>query len=86
MWGNYVLELIVTNLHNLFDKPCILAPLGSSDHSIVHWIHTVNDNMSKLYTKPIKLLVRRYPRLLSMLSVDGLVHTNGLLKFVQFPA
>ena len=86
MWGNYVLDLIVTNLDNLFDKPCILAPLGSSDHSIVHWIHTVNDNMSKLYTKPIKLLVRRYPRLLSMLSVDGLVHTNGLLKFVQFPA
>ena len=62
MWGNYVLDLIVTNLDNLFDKPCILAPLGSSDHSIVHWIHTVNDNMSKLYTKPIKLLVRRYPR------------------------
>ena len=85
MWGNYVLELIVTNLHNLFDKPCIRARLGSSDHSIVHWIPTVNDNMSKLYTKPIKLLVRRYPRLLSMLSVDGLVHTNGLLNLVQFP-
>ena len=86
MWGNYVLDLIVTNLDNLFDKPCILAPLGSSDHSIVQWIPTVNDNMSKLYTKPIKLLVRRYPRLLSMLSVDGLVHTNGLLNLVQFPA
>ena len=36
-----ILELILTNLHNLYDRPDILAPLGSSDHNIVHCMAAV---------------------------------------------
>jgi hypothetical protein len=32
-----ILDLIITNLHQLCQCPHILAPLGSSDHNIVHW-------------------------------------------------
>ena len=58
-----ILDLILTNLHNLYDRPNVLAPLGSSDHNIVHWLPSV-DNIPSHNTqaKPVKSLVRRYPR------------------------
>ena len=61
---NVVLDLIITNLHHLYQSPQILAPLGSSDHNIVYW-HPSNDrtNKEKPQVKSTKQLVqRRYPR------------------------
>ncbi len=39
--GNATLDLIITNLHNLYSCPSILAPLGSSDHNVVQWLPTI---------------------------------------------
>ena len=57
--GLATLDLIITDLHNFYDKPRILAPLGSADHSIVQLVH---NNVDKQNPKPIKRLVRRYSR------------------------
>ena len=59
--GSAVLDLIVTNLHNLYSSPSVLAPLGSGDHSIVQWLPT-SGNRHRVHAKPVKRLVRRYPR------------------------
>ena len=32
--GEHVLDLIVTNLHELYNEPSIIAPLGTSDHNV----------------------------------------------------
>ena len=62
--GSAILDLIATNLHNLYEKPYILAPLSTSDHNIVHWLLLTKDAINTLSPKPkpIKHLVRRYPR------------------------
>lgn len=60
--GSAVLDLIVTDLHDLYDKPCILAPLGSADHHIVLWVPNKVITTGKSHTKPIKRFIRRYPR------------------------
>ena len=62
--GSVILDLIATNLHNLYEKPYILAPLSTSDHNIVHWLPLTKDATNTLTPKPkpIKHLVRRYPR------------------------
>ena len=57
-----VLDLIVTDLHDLYDKPCILAPLGSADHHRLLWAPNKVINTGKSHTKLIKRFVRRYPR------------------------
>ncbi len=58
-----ILDLILTNLHNLYDRPNILAPLGSSDHNIVHWLPSVDSTSShNIQAKSVKSLIRRYPR------------------------
>ena len=57
------LALIITNLHTLYYKPRILAPLGSGDHSIVLWLPIAKNSTSREnITKPMKRLVRRYPQ------------------------
>ena len=33
--GEHVLDLIVTNLHELYNEASIIAPLGTSDHNVV---------------------------------------------------
>jgi hypothetical protein len=48
------LDLVINDLHDLYDKPCILAPLGSADHNIIHTI-------GKQHPKPIKRFIRPYP-------------------------
>ena len=60
--GAAILDLIITNLFQLYQSPHILAPLGSSDHNIVHW-QPSNDraNKEKRQVKSIKQLIRRYP-------------------------
>ena len=35
--GVNTLDLIICNIHNLYKKPVIFAPLGTSDHNVVHW-------------------------------------------------
>jgi hypothetical protein len=58
-----ILDLIITNLHQLYQCPHILAPLGSSDHNIAHWHPSdVNTNEKNTQVKSTKQLVRRYPR------------------------
>ena len=57
--GLATLDLIITDLYNFYDKPRILAPLGSADHSIVQLVH---NNLDKQHPKPIKRFVRRYSR------------------------
>ena len=54
------LDLIVTDLHDFYDKPSILAPLGSADHNIVQWIPNKVDAITK--PKPIQRFIRRYPQ------------------------
>jgi hypothetical protein len=59
-----ILDLIITNLHQLYQCPHILAPLGSSDHNFVHWHPSdVNTNEKNTQVKSTKQLVvlRRYP-------------------------
>ncbi len=58
--GSATLDLIVTDLHDFYDKPYILAPLGSVDHSIVQWVPKKVDAITK--PKPIKRFIRRYPQ------------------------
>ena len=40
--GNAILDLILTDLHKYYEKPVILAPLGSSDHNSVLWVPASN--------------------------------------------
>ena len=65
--GSSILDLIVTDLQDFYDKPYILAPLGSADHNIVRWVPNKVDAITK--PKPIKRLIRRYP--LSALNSFG---------------
>ena len=60
--GSAILDLIITNLSNLYEAPQVLAPLGSSDHNIVTWSPDLTKSNPSLHTKSIKRLVRRYPR------------------------
>ena len=48
--GAAILDLIITNLYQLYQSPHILAPLGSSDHNIVHW-QPSNDRTNKEKTQ-----------------------------------
>ena len=41
-----ILDPILTNLHDLYDRPDILAPLGSSDHNTVYWPPSVDSTSS----------------------------------------
>ena len=48
----------------MYENPHILAPLGTSDHNIVHWSPGSKDvlNSSSLNPKSTKYLRRCYPR------------------------
>ena len=62
--GSAILDLIVTNLHRMYEEPQMLAPLGTSDHNIMHWTPVSKDvlNSNILNSKSAKYLTRRYPR------------------------
>ena len=61
--GLATLDLIITNLHKFYNNPTILAPFGSSDHSIVHWFPPADSaTINNTSVKPVKHLVCRYPR------------------------
>ena len=55
-----ILDLIVTNMHNLYSSLTIHAPLGSSDHNIVFWQPIALRQPSRIESP--KRLVRHYPR------------------------
>ena len=54
-----ILDLIVTNLEDLYLKPVIIAPLGSSDHNIVKWLGKTN--VLRTDNKTIKKNIRSFP-------------------------
>jgi hypothetical protein len=60
--GNATLDLIVTNLHNLYNCPSIQAPLGSSDHNMVQWLPSSENNKQLPPVKYVRRQVRCYPR------------------------
>ncbi len=60
--GNAILDLIITNLHNLYSCPSILAPLGSSDHNVVQWLPSSENSKPLSPVRSVKRKVRRYPR------------------------
>ena len=35
--GSAILDLVITNLQQFYKKPLILAPVGTSDHSVINW-------------------------------------------------
>ena len=43
--SEHVLDLIVTNLHELYNKPSIIAPLGTSDHNVVKWTLSASEGV-----------------------------------------
>lgn len=50
-------------MHKLYDNPTVLAPLGSSDHNIIHWVPSINSNPGhNTEAQSVKSLVRRYPQ------------------------
>ena len=55
--GSAILDLIVTNLHRMYEEPQMLAPLGTSDQ-----ISKDVRNSNSLNSKSAKYLTRRYPR------------------------
>ena len=55
-----ILDLIVTNMHNLYSSPTIHAPLDSSDHNIVFWQPIALRQPSRI--KSPKRLVHPFPR------------------------
>ena len=79
--GAAILDLIITNLHQLYQSSHILAPLGTSDRNIVYW-HPSNDsaNEEKRQVKSTKQLIRRYPRtgMVNMKSNIGKQRTINL--------
>ena len=60
--GNATLDLILTNLHNLYGCPSIYAPLGSSDHNMVQWLPNSENDKWSSPEKYVRRQLRRYPR------------------------
>lgn len=73
----------ILDLHDLYNKPRILVPLGSADHNIVQWA-TINVNItSKPQTKRLSALFAAIRDLQLMPLVGGLVHINGSMILVH---
>lgn len=56
-----ILDLILTNMHNLCSSPTTHAPLGSSDHNIILW-HPSQVHRPSPGVKSTQRLMRHYPR------------------------
>ena len=56
------LDLIITNLHKLYDFPIITTPLGSSNHNSVRWLPKAKNSPDNSTVSARKRLVRRYPQ------------------------
>lgn len=60
--GTAILDLIITNLYNLYENPIITVPLGSSDHNSVRWLPKLKKVLDDLTISTCKRKVRRYPQ------------------------
>ena len=60
--GQHVLDLIVTNLHELYNEPSIIAPLGTSDHNVVKWTPSASEGVRSHGKNKSKKHVRRFPQ------------------------
>ena len=62
-----VLDLVITNLQQFYKKPLILAPVGTSDHSVINWCP--DDSSVRPRGKVIKRQRRFFPQ--SQLAAFG---------------
>ena len=60
--GEHVLDLIVTNLHELYNEPSIIAPLSTSDHNVVKWTPSASEGVRSHGKNTSKKHVRRFPQ------------------------
>ena len=60
--SEHVLDLIVTNLHELYNEPSIIAPLGTSDHNVVKWTPSASGSAQSHGKSISKNHVRRFPQ------------------------
>ena len=60
--GDNVLDLIVTNLNDLYNEPFVTAPLGTSDHNVVKWTTSVGGFVRSHVNSACKKHVRRLPQ------------------------
>ena len=65
--GSAILDLVITNLQQFYKKPLILAPVGTSDHSVVNWCP--DDSSCRPRGKVIKRQRRFFPQ--SQLAAFG---------------
>ena len=59
--GNSILDLILTEICNRYDKPVISANLGTSDHGSVFWRPKPSPDITVHAHKALKRSVRRFP-------------------------
>ena len=57
--GSAILDLVITNLQQFYKKSLILAPVGTSDHSVINWYP--DDSSSQPRGKVIKRQQRFFP-------------------------
>lgn len=55
-----ILDLIITNMQTYYNKPAILAPIGTSDHNVVKWLPCCNNICTTRLNNKCQL--RRFPR------------------------
>ena len=65
--GSAILDLVITNLQKFYKKPLILAPVGTSDHSVITWCP--DDSSFRPRGKVIKRQRRFFPQ--SQLAAFG---------------
>ena len=56
--GSAILDLVITNMQQFYQRPLILAPVGTSDHSVVNWF--LDDSASRLRGNVIKQKQRSF--------------------------
>jgi hypothetical protein len=58
--GSSILDLIITNLLKYYQTPQLLPPLGSSDHNIILWAHSLHNSIhcTIIFRKIISLCLR----------------------------
>ena len=65
--GSAILDLVITNLQQFYKKPLIIAPVGTSDHSVINWCP--DDSSFRPRGKVIKRQRRFFPQ--SQLAAFG---------------
>ena len=58
--GAAILDLVITNMQSFYNKPEIIAPIGTSDHNVIKW-HPSDGTRSPRSTTT-KCHLRRFPQ------------------------